>query len=43
MNILVTGGAGHLGRSVVAGLNESGHHVRVLARRPGKDADVEWV
>lgn len=43
MTILVTGGTGHLGRSVVAGLKECGHHVRVLARSPGKDAHVEWV
>jgi uncharacterized protein YbjT (DUF2867 family) len=43
MKTLVTGGTGHLGRAVVAGLKERGHPVRVLARRPGEDASVEWV
>jgi uncharacterized protein YbjT (DUF2867 family) len=42
MNILVTGGTGHLGRPVVARLQQAGHHVRVLARRPGDDPGVEW-
>ena len=42
MNILVTGGTGHLGRAVVAGLRASGHRVRVLARRPGKDPGIDW-
>lgn len=43
MKILVTGGTGHLGRAIVGLLNQEGHDVRVLARRPGDDADVEWV
>ncbi len=43
MRILVTGGTGHLGRAIVALLNEDGHQVRVLARRPGNDPAVEWV
>jgi uncharacterized protein YbjT (DUF2867 family) len=43
MRILVTGGTGHLGRAVVAGLKEGGHRVRVLARQPGSDTSVEWV
>ena len=42
MNILVTGGTGHLGSAVVAGLTASGHRVRVLARRPGNDPDIDW-
>jgi uncharacterized protein YbjT (DUF2867 family) len=43
MKVLVTGGTGHLGRSLVARLNAEGHQVRVLARRPGADGTVEWV
>ena len=43
MKVLVTGGTGHLGRVVVAGLSERDHQVRVLARRLGDDADMEWV
>src|SRR5829696_7485836 len=43
MKILVTGGTGHLGTSVVARLKERGDHVRVLARRPGSDPTLEWV
>jgi uncharacterized protein YbjT (DUF2867 family) len=42
MTILVTGGTGHLGRTVVALLKRDGHHVRVLARRPGDDPEVDW-
>jgi uncharacterized protein YbjT (DUF2867 family) len=33
--VLVTGGTGTLGRSVVSLLGERGHEVRVLSRRPG--------
>ncbi|MFC9397017.1 SDR family oxidoreductase [Streptomyces sp. NPDC057027] len=40
--VLITGGTGHLGRDVVARLKPS-HRVRVLARSPGSDPDVEWV
>lgn len=43
MKILVTGGTGHLGRAIVAGLKQDGHQVRVLARRPGDDPAVEWL
>ena len=41
--IAVTGGTGHLGRQVVSLLKAEGHRVRVLARSPGQDPDVEWV
>jgi uncharacterized protein YbjT (DUF2867 family) len=40
--VLVTGGTGHLGRDLVARLKGS-YRVRVLARSPGSDTDVEWV
>jgi uncharacterized protein YbjT (DUF2867 family) len=40
--VLVTGGTGHLGRDLVARLKGS-YRVRVLARSPGSDPDVEWV
>ena len=43
MRILVTGGTGHLGRSIVDGLAREGHQVRVLARQPRSDPDLEWV
>lgn len=41
MNILVTGGTGHLGRAVVALLKDGGHDVRILARGPGTKALLE--
>lgn len=40
--VLVTGGTGHLGKDLVA-LLKSSFRVRVLARTPGADPDVEWV
>ncbi len=43
MRVLITGGTGHLGRAIMAGLNRDGHHVRILARRPGDDPGIEWV
>jgi uncharacterized protein YbjT (DUF2867 family) len=43
MRILVTGGTGHLGRAISAGLKRDGHRVRILARRPGDDPAIEWV
>lgn len=42
MRILVTGGTGHLGRPVVAGLIADGHRVRVLARTPGHGGTIDW-
>lgn len=41
-SVLVTGGTGHLGRDVVT-LLKSGNRVRILARTPGSDPQVEWV
>lgn len=41
--ILVTGGTGHLGRPIVSALQQRGHRVRVLARRPPSGSDVEYV
>jgi uncharacterized protein YbjT (DUF2867 family) len=40
--VLVTGGTGHLGRELVAVLKPA-HQVRVLARAPQSDPDVQWV
>ena len=40
MNVLVTGGTGALGRDLVPQLRGSGHHVRVLSRRPRADGDT---
>jgi len=42
MRILVTGGTGHLGRAIVARLQEQGHSIRVLARHPANDASIDW-
>ena len=43
MTVLVTGGTGHLGRAIAALLRRDGHAVRVLARRPGDDPQLEWL
>src|SRR4029450_13380768 len=40
--VFVTGGTGHLGRDLVSRLKTS-YRVRVLARSPGSDPDVEWI
>lgn len=40
--VLVTGGTGHLGRDLVSRLVNDGYRVRVLARSPGSEANVEW-
>lgn len=43
MNILVTGGTGHLGRAIVASLKDDGHDIRVLARRPSSEIGILWI
>jgi uncharacterized protein YbjT (DUF2867 family) len=40
--ILVTGGTGHLGRDLLKQLRRRPFPVRVLARDPGRETDVEW-
>ena len=42
-DVLVTGGTGHLGQDIVGLLKARGDRVRVLARTPGRDPDVEWI
>jgi uncharacterized protein YbjT (DUF2867 family) len=42
-DVLVTGGTGHLGKDIVRLLKDRGDRVRVLARKPGQDTDVEWI
>jgi uncharacterized protein YbjT (DUF2867 family) len=42
-SVLVTGGTGHLGASVVNLLIAAGHEVRVLARSPGSDPGIAWI
>jgi uncharacterized protein YbjT (DUF2867 family) len=42
-DVLVTGGTGHLGTDIVRLLKQRGDRVRVLARTPGQDPDVEWI
>lgn len=39
---LVTGATGYIGGRLVPRLLDAGHHVRALARNPGKLADVPW-
>jgi uncharacterized protein YbjT (DUF2867 family) len=39
---LVTSGTGHLGRDPVLQLLSRRHSVRVLARTPGRDSNVQW-
>jgi uncharacterized protein YbjT (DUF2867 family) len=41
--VLVTGGTGHLGQDIVRLLHTRGHRVRILARRPGQNRNVEWI
>ena len=41
--VLVTGGTGHLGRDIVRLLIQRGDRVRVLARRPGQNPEIEWI
>ncbi len=43
MDVLVTGGTGHLGADIVELLVARGDSVRVLARSPGTRPDVEWI
>jgi uncharacterized protein YbjT (DUF2867 family) len=42
-DVLVTGGTGHLGVDIVRLLKQRGDQVRVLARTPGQDPDIEWI
>jgi len=43
VRVLVTGGTGHLGRDIVRLLKSDGRQVRILARNPGDDPDLEWI
>src|SRR5262245_61427843 len=45
MRVLVTGGAGHLGRHVVRAAAAAGHSVRITSRKPapGRAPAPEWV
>lgn len=40
MKIFITGATGFIGGEIVSGLLEKGHHVRALARTPGKAKDL---
>jgi uncharacterized protein YbjT (DUF2867 family) len=40
--VLVTGGTGRLGRTLVPQLADAGHRVRVLTRRERESAAWEW-
>jgi nucleoside-diphosphate-sugar epimerase len=43
MRVLVTGGTGHLGQTIVSGLERDGHQVRILARRPRHEPAIESI
>lgn len=43
MNVLITGGTGHLGRLVVTRAREAGHSVRIASRRPPPSKSEEGV
>jgi nucleoside-diphosphate-sugar epimerase len=43
MRILVTGGTGGLGRTLMAAAREKQHAVRATCRHEPSDGDVEWV
>ena len=42
MRIVIAGGSGFLGRSLVHGWRRDGHQVKILTRRPGTADDVRW-
>jgi len=42
MRIVITGGTGFLGSSLVNRLRTTGHTVTVLARHPRREGEVEW-
>jgi uncharacterized protein (TIGR01777 family) len=43
MKIVIAGGTGFIGRALVARLNQDGHELRVLSRRPRSPHEVEWI
>jgi len=43
MNVLVTGGSGHLGRDVVRLFKPGGHRPRILSRHAAPSGEAEWV
>ena len=42
MTIVIAGGSGFLGRKLVKRLEDDGHSVAILTRRPTRTRDVEW-
>ena len=42
MTIVIAGGSGFLGRKLVKRLEEDGHSVTILTRRPTSTRDVQW-
>lgn len=42
MRIVIAGGSGFLGRSLVDAWRHDGHQVKVLTRRPGAADDIRW-
>ena len=42
MTIVIAGGSGFLGRKLVKRLEDDGHAVAVLTRRPTRTQDVQW-
>jgi uncharacterized protein (TIGR01777 family) len=42
MKVVIAGGTGFIGGALAARLNEAGHEVHVLSRRPRTPRDIEW-
>ena len=42
MNVIIAGGSGFLGRKLVKRLEDDGHSVAILTRRPTRPRDIQW-
>ena len=42
MTVIIAGGSGFLGRKLVKRLEDDGHSVAILTRRPNRPRDIQW-